>query len=241
APVGQFRLTVGDILSPPDKISDKPSMTVPKPASRGDAAFGLRAEVDTQPAVGNNRRVVYRLAVRYAALMIESATLRRYVAKFPAEVEGSIETSLENLWVAGEVNQQKSAEHKRLSGNVRFTGLRVHLPGNSPVTLSLSGMDGAAKIDTPLPPGRGTAITIERLQTRDATASLAAEVLHRYVPQLPVAFPAPLDTNFATLDVAGLIAAEQEDTLKFSGDIRLQDLSVHSPSSGNHAFALERF
>jgi hypothetical protein len=42
------------------------------------------------------------------------------------------------------------------------------------------------------------------------------------------------------LDVAGLIAAGPEDTLKFSGHVRLQDLSVRSPAGGKHAFALER-
>jgi|GEM_PF-6784136 len=241
APAQQFRLTIGETLPPPDKIFEKPSLTVPKPASRTDVTFGLRAEVDTQPVAGSNSRVVYRLVVRRGALMIETDTFRRYVAKLPAELQGHIETSLENLWVAGEVKQQKSAGHKQLSGSVRFTGLRVHLPGNSPVTLSLDGMDGTAKIDTPLPPGRGTAITIERLQARNAKASMAAEVLHRYVPQLPVTFRGPLDTDFATLDAAGLIAAEQEDALKFSGDVRLQDLSVRSPAGGNHAFALERF
>jgi hypothetical protein len=84
------------------------------------------------------------------------------------------------------------------------------------------------------------AVTLERLQARNAKASLAAEALRRYVPQLPGTVSGPLDTNFAALDVAGLIAVGQEDTLKFNGDIRLQDLSVHSPAGGNPAFALER-
>jgi len=241
APSRQFRMTIGETQPLPDKISEKPAMTAPELAPRGDATFGLRAEVDTQPAAGDTSRVVYRLVARHAALMIEADTLRRYVAKLPAELQGHIETSLGNLWVAGEVNQQKSAESKQLSGSLRFAGLRVHLPGNSPVTLSLGGMDGAARIDTPLPPGPGTAITIERLQARNAKASIEADVLHRYAPKLPVALSGPLDTNFAALDVAGLIAAEPEDTLKFSGTIRLQDLSVRSPAGGKHAFALERF
>ena len=241
APTQQFHLTIGETLPLPDKFSEKPSMTVSKPTSGVDAAFGLRAEADTRPITGNNSRMMYRLAIRHGALMVEAATLRRYVAKLPAELQGNIETSLENLWVAGEINQQRSAAYKQLSGSLQFTGLRVHVPDNSPVTLSLSAIDGAAKLDTPLPPGRGTAITIERLQARNTKASIAVEALRRYFPRLPVTFPGPLDTNFAALDAAGLIAIEREDTLKFNGDVRLQDLSTHSPAGGNLAFALERF
>jgi hypothetical protein len=242
APSRQFRMTIGETQPLPDKISEKPSMTVPDLASRVGTAFGLRAEVDTQPAAGGTSRVVYRLVARHAALMIEADILRRYVTKLPPELQGHIETSLGNLWVTGEVNQQKSVESRQLSGNLRFAGLRVHLPGNSPVTLSLDGMDGAARIDTPLPPGPGTAITIERLQARNATASIEADVLHRHAPKLPVALHGPLDTNFAALDATGLIAAEPEDMLKFSGNIRLQDLSVsvRSPAGGKPAFTLER-
>jgi hypothetical protein len=242
APSRQFRMTIGETQPLPDKISEKPSMTAPDLAPRADAVFGLRAEVDTQPAAGDTSRVVYRLVARHAALMLEADTLRRYVTKLPLELQGQIETSLGNLWVAGEVNQQKSEESKQLSGSLRFAGLRVHLPGSSPVTLSLGGMDGAARIDTPLPPGPGTAITIERLQARNAKASIEADVLHRHAPKLPVALHGPLDTNFAALDVTGLIAAEPEDMLKFSGNIRLQDLSVsvRSPAGGKPAFTLER-
>lgn len=240
APSWQFRLTIGETQSLPDQISEKPSMTAPDLAPRVNATFGLRAEVDTQQAAGDTSRVVYRLVARHAALMIEADTLRWYGAKLPPELQGYIETSLGNLWATGEVNQQKSAERKQLSGSLRFAGLRVQLPSNSPVTLSLGGMDGAARIDTPLPPGPGTAITIERLQVRNAKASITADVLHRHAPKLPVALHGPLDTNFAALDVAGLITSEPEDTLKFSGNIRLQDLSVRSPAGGKHAFALER-
>ena len=240
APSRQFRMTIGETHPLPDKISEKPSMITPDLAPRVDAAFGLRAEVDTQPAAGDTSRVVYRLVARHAALMIEADTLRRYVTKLPPELQGHIETSLGNLWVTGEVNQQKLAESKQLSGSLRFAGLRVHLPGNSPVTLSLGGMDGAARIDTPLPPGPGTAITIERLQARNAKASIEADILYRHASTLPVALHGPLDTNFTALDVDGLIAAEPEDTLKFSGNIRLQDLNVRSPTGGKHAFALER-
>ncbi len=241
APAQQFRLTIGETLPLPNKISENPSPTAPKPVSRGDGAFGLRAEIDTQPASGKNSRVAYRLVVRHGALMIEAATLRRYVAALPAELQGNIETSLEHLWIAGEVKPQKSTAYQQLSGSVQFTGLRVHLPNTSPVMLSLSAIDGTAKINTPLPLGRGTAITIERLQARNAKASIAVEALRRYVPQLPGTFPGPLDTSFAALDVAGRITAEQKDTLKFDGDIRLQDLSIHSPTSDNLAFALEQF
>jgi hypothetical protein len=240
APSQQLRLTIGETQSLPDKISEKPPMAAPELAPPVDAAFGLRAEVDTQPAAGDTSRVVYRLVARHAALMIEAATLRRYVAKLPAELQGDIDMSFGNLWVAGEVNQKKSAESKQLSGSLKFTGLRVHLPGASPVTFSLGGMDGAARIDTPLPPGPGTAVTLERLQARNVKALIEADVLHQRAPKLPVTLHGPLDTNFAALDVAGLIAAEPEETLKFNGTIRLQDLSVRLPAGGKPAFALER-
>src|SRR5713101_3569959 len=59
APARQFRVTIGDVRRLPEKIPEKPPVAVAEPASSADAAFGLRAEVDIQPAAGGTRIVVH--------------------------------------------------------------------------------------------------------------------------------------------------------------------------------------
>src|SRR5262249_41364596 len=101
-------------------------------------------------------------------------------------------------------------------------------------------LTGAAKIDTPFPLGAGTAITIERLQASNAQASIEADALRRYAPKLPVDLHGPIAADLETLDISGRVGAGTEEALGFRGNIRLQDLSVHSPVGGKYAFALDR-
>ncbi|HEV8717108.1 MAG TPA: hypothetical protein VGX03_30345 [Candidatus Binatia bacterium] len=237
----QFRVSIGDVRQLPEKMPEKSTTAGPEPVPTTDAAFALRAEAEILSVSGGTRVVVHRLAARRAALTLAIDTLRQYVAKLPPELQGRLETNLGTLWASGELDLPRPARSKRLMGSLTFAGLRVRLEGSSQVTLNFDDLASAAKIDTPLPPGPGTAITVERLQVGNTKAAIESDTLRRYAPQLPADLHGPFDTNLGALDVSGLIGSGTEDALSFSGNIRLRDLSVYSPAGGKHAFALERF
>jgi hypothetical protein len=239
-PSRQFRVAIGETWQLPEEIPERPSVATPGAVPTAEAAFGLLMEGETQPAAGGTRVVVHRLAADQAALTIEADTLRQYLTKLPVQLQGRIETSIRSLRASGEFDLQGPTNGQRLVGSLVFSGLRVRVPGGPAVRLSLDDVAGAAKIDTPLPPGRGTTLTIERLQARNTRASIDADSLRRYATRLPAGLRGPIETKLGALDVSGLIGPGMGDVMGFSGHIRLQDLSVRSPAGDKHAFALDR-
>ena len=238
-PSRQFRMAIGETRQLPEKIPATPSVAAPEPPPSADAVFGLLMEVETQPAVGGTRVVVHRVAASQAALTIEADTLRQYLTKLPPELQGRIETSLRSLWASGELDLRGPAHGQQLVGSLAFAGVRVRVPGSSSVRLSFDDLAGTAKIDTPLPPGPGTTIIIERLQARNTRASIEVDSLRHYTTKLPTDLRSPINADLGALDVSGLIGWGMGDTMEFSGNIRLHDLSARSPAGGKHAFALD--
>ncbi len=149
APVRQFRVTIGEVRQLPEKIPEKPSVAVTKPASSADAAFGLRAEVDIQPAAGGTRIVVHRLAARQAAVTIEAETLRQYVAKLPPQLQGRLETSLGALDVSGLIGSG-TGETRGFSGNVRLQDLSVRSPAGGKYAFALDRLTVAGSVESRL-------------------------------------------------------------------------------------------
>ncbi len=86
----------------------------------------------------------------------------------------------------------------------------------------------------------GTRIVVHRLAARQAAVTIEAETLRQYVAKLPPKLQGRLETSLGALDVSGLIGLGTGEARGFSGNIRLQDLSVRSPAGGKHAFALDR-
>lgn len=145
----QFRVTIGEVRQLPEKIPEKPSVAVTEPASSADAAFGLRAEVDTQPAAGGTRIVVHRLAARQAALTIEADTLRQYVAKLPPELQGRIETSLGALDVSGLIGSGMG-DAIGFSGNILLQDLSVRSPDGGKHAFALDRFTVAGSVESRL-------------------------------------------------------------------------------------------
>ncbi len=171
---------------------------------------------------------------------IEACTLRRYLARLPGEVQGRIDTGVANLSVSGRLDLRASTNGDHLVGKLAFAGVRVRIPGSSQMMLGLDDLDGAAKIDTLLPPRPGTSITIERLQAANAKASVDADTLRSYAHKVPADLHGTIDANFRALRVCGLIGSEAGAAMRFRGKVRLDELSVRSPADGKHAFALDR-
>lgn len=171
---------------------------------------------------------------------IEARTLRRYLARLPREVQGQIDTGVANLSASGRLDLRAPTNGDHLTGSLAFTGVRVRMPGSSQMMLGLDDLDGAAKIDTLLPPRSATSITIDRLQAANAKASVDADTLRSYARKLPADLHGPVEANFRALQVSGLIGSEAGSAMRFRGKIRLHELSVRSPTGGKHAFALDR-
>jgi hypothetical protein len=231
-PSRQFRVAIGETRRLREKIPKEPSVAA-------DASFGLLADVETRAATGGTRVIVRRLVARQAALAIDADTLRHYVPGLLRELHGRIETGLGGLSAAGELDAHRLANQDRLAGSISFAGFRVHTRGKSQVVLNLDDMAGVAKIDTPLPPKLGTAITMERLRIRNAEASIPADDLRRYITRLPPDLHGLIYAHLGALELSGLIGAEPGYAVGFNGNIGMHELSVHSPLAGGHAFALQ--
>jgi len=232
-PTRRLRLAVGTIERLPASSAD---VIQRGPAPR--AAFGLRAEVSIRPTEGSRRFGLHRLSTRDAALTIDAEMLREYVPAVPAELEGRIETGVANLWASGTLVGPANA--RRLTGSLAFAGLRVQAPGGARARGSLEDLTVAAEIATPLPPGPGTAVTIERLRARDSKASIEADTLRRYAPGLPAELHGRIDADLGALDASGRIGARTGEAMGFSGTTQVRDLSVRAPGSGEGALALDR-
>jgi len=149
APSRQFRVAIGEVRQLPEKIPEKPSVAVTELVPSVDAAFGLRAEVDIQPAAGGTRVVVHRLAARQATLTIEAETLRQYVAKLPPELQGRIETSLGALDVSGLIGSG-TGDAMGFSGHIRLQDLSVHSPAGGKYAFALDRLTAAGSVEARL-------------------------------------------------------------------------------------------
>jgi hypothetical protein len=239
-PTRHFLVVIGQVRQMTEEIPEKPRVTAIEPTSQADVAFGLRADVEIQPATGGTRVVVHRLAASQANITIEADSLRQFVAALPREVQGSIETSVANLWASGEVDPSGLANGKRLSGKLVFAGLRMRLPGRSRMMIRLDDLTGAAKIDTPLPLGPGTAVTVERLQARDVMASIEADTVRHYVATLPPELQGRIETGLGNLSASGKLNLQQpanHDHL--AGSLAFSSLRVRIPGSPQMMVSLD--
>src|SRR5205085_9571424 len=64
--------------------------------------------------------------------------------------------------------------------------------------------------------------------------------VRQYVANLPADLGGPIDANFTSLSLSGRIGSMGREAADFSGNIRLQDLSIVSSSSAEHSFALDK-
>jgi hypothetical protein len=207
-PSRHFLVVIGKVRQT-EEIPEKPGFIAIEPAPQADVAFGLRADVETQPVAGGMRVIVHRLATSQADVTIEADSLRQFAPALPREVQGSIETSVANLWASGELDPPGLANGKQLSGKLVFARLRMRIPGSSRIMVRLDDLTGVAKINTPLPPGPGTAVTIERLQARDAEASIEVDTVRHYVATLPPELQGRIETTLGNLFASGKVELQQ--------------------------------
>ncbi len=210
--------------------------------------FGVSAVAETNPTAGGTRVLLRSLTARHGSLAIEADALRQFVATLPRELKGRIDASIANLSASGELNLVDQAPGtgpgarlgERLSASLAFAGVRVRAPGKSHPVLSFDDLSGAVKIDTPIPLGAATSIAIDHLKLVNATTSLDADTVRSYTTKVPADLHGIIESKLDSLSLSGrIVNLGDRPAMGFSGDINLQDLSVHSPPGAQHAITVD--
>jgi hypothetical protein len=152
----------------PEKIGEKPAGGAAKSVPHADAAFGLRAEIETQLMAGKTRVIVHRLAARQVSLSIEADALRRYAPKLPADFRGLITASLGALDVSGQVGQGTDAA-PRFRGDMRLQDLSLRSPVGGKYAFALDQLTVAGGVESRLDRWKPAA-----LRVRDGVIQWAA-------------------------------------------------------------------
>jgi hypothetical protein len=181
---------------------------------------------------------IERLEVRNASASMEADTLRPHVAILPRELQGRIESSIGSLSASAKLEPQRPSNQARLAGGLAFSALHVRIAGGSPMALDLGSIEGAASLHTNLPWITGTAITIRRLQAKNASASIEADILRRYTRKMPAGLHGRLAATLETVDASGIINSAARNLMLLNANIRLQNLNAHSSVDGKGAFLL---
>ena len=239
----KFQMTMsGDRINPSRRIMFKVG------SEKHTTDFGVSAVAETNPTTTGTHVLLRSLSARHGALAVEADALRAFVTKLPQELKGRIDASIANLSASGELeildppaaSTPGQAIGPRLSASLEFAGVRVRAPGKSQTVLRLDDFSGAVKIDTPIPLGAGTSITIDRLNLVNAGGLLDADLLRRYTSKVPVDLHGLIESKIGSLSVSGRVKnVVAKAAMGFSGDINVQDLSVHSPPGAEHAITLD--
>jgi hypothetical protein len=239
----KFQMTMsGDRINPSRRIMFKVG------SEKHTTDFGVSAVAETNPTTTGTHVLLRSLRARHGALAVEADALRAFVTKLPQELKGRIDASIANLSATGELeildpsaaSTPGQAIGPRLSASLEFAGVRVRAPGKSQTVLRLDDFSGAVKIDTPIPLGAGTSITIDRLNLVNAGGSLDADLVRRYTSKVPVDLHGLIESKIGSLSVSGRVKnVGAKAAMGFSGDINVQDLSVHSPPGADHAITLD--
>ena len=235
----KFQLTMsGDRINPSRRIMFSVG------SEKHTTDFGVSAVAETNPIAGGTRVLLRSLTARHGSLAIEADALREFVAKLPRELNGRIDASIASLFASGELDildpSAAPTPGQRLSASLAFAGVRVRAPGKSHSVLSLDDLTGAIKVDTPIPLGAATSITIDRLNLVNAGGSLDADTARGYTTKVPADLHGLIESKIGSLSVSGRVKnMGAKAALGFSGDLNVQDLSVHSPPGAEHAITLD--
>jgi hypothetical protein len=185
---------------------------------------------------------VGRMEAKHSRVSLDADTIRRYVANLPAEITGRVEVGIGQLTTSGELRPRGSAKEQRFAAGITISGARIHVPGASQSLLDTGDLSGGARIDTPLPLGKRTVITIDGLKARNVIAVLDSEAMRKYMSKLPSDLHGPVDANLDEFDLAGSAGSTPDEAAGVRGiwNVRLQNLNAKSRAIGAHTFSLDR-
>jgi hypothetical protein len=209
--------------------------------SLDDLKGSVKVDSPLPPGAATSIKVV-GLEAKYPRLSVDANALRRYVTNLPPEISGRVEVGIGKLTTSGELSPHGSVNAQRFAASLTITGARIRVPGNSQSLLDIGDLSGGAKIDTPLPLGKRTAITIDGLKARNVTAALDSDAMRKYVSKLPSDLHEPINANLEEFDLAGSAGSTPDEAASVRGtwNVRLQNLNAKSPAIGAHTFSLDR-
>ena len=209
--------------------------------SLDDLTGSVKVESPLPPGTATSIYVV-RMEAKHSRLLVDADAIRRYVANLPAEITGRVEVGIGKLTTSGELSPRGSAKEQRFAAALTISGARIHVPGVSHSLFDAGDLSGGAKVDTPLPLGKRTVITIDGLKARNVTAAVDSDMMRKYVSKLPSDLHGPVNANLEEFDLAGSAGSTPDEAAGGRGiwNVRLQNLNAKSPAIGAHAFALER-
>jgi len=114
----------------------------------------------------------------------------------------------------------------------------------SPADTVPASVEGAfaVRAEFDMQPATGdTRVIVHRLMAGPVALRITTETLRKYAPKLPAEFSGALSTTLGALDLSGQISIGPGGQKGFSGQLRVQDLSVRWPAGGNPALVLDRF
>jgi hypothetical protein len=180
------------------------------------------------------------VVIHNSNLAIADSTLRRYLPSLPTEVAGRLEIGLKDLTTAGNLSPRGPGATPHVEVSLDFDGVRVLVPGKSQPLLSSGTLAGVTRLATDLDSFGRETVNIDRLQIKNAAASVDLNMMRRYVAAIPLDLPGGVDSNLEQLDLAGNIAATSASGIGFSGNLRLQNFSAQAPLTGGNSFKLDR-
>ena len=195
---------------------------------------------DLLPPLRGVSLTIERLQSAPVKVSIPANLIGQYLPANRQLMTGRIETGFQSLQVSGELNHSTGPDLGKLNGSIAFSGVHVMVPGRPRPLLSLGDLSGAAKLSTSLPLGSLTAVSIDWLKASNSQATADVDAIRQYIAKLPSDLHGPVDASLAALSVSGRVHSADRSAAGFSGDIRIQDLSVASAPSQAHSFAVDR-
>lgn len=209
--------------------------------SLDDLTGSVKVDSPLPPGTATSIEIV-RIEAKHSRLSVDADAIRRYVANLPGEISGRVEVGIGQLTTSGELSSHGSEKERRFAAGLAVSGAHIHVPGVSRSLLDVGDLSGGVKVDTALPLGKNTAITIDGLKTRSVTAGLDLDTMRKYVSKLPSDLHGLINANLEELDLAGTASSKPDEAAAIRGtwNIRLQNLNAKSPGIGAHAFSLDR-
>jgi hypothetical protein len=209
--------------------------------SLDDLTGFVKVDSPLPPGTATSINVV-RMEAKHSRLSVDADAIRRYVANLPAEISGRVEIGIGKFTTSGELSPRGSAKEQRFAAGLTISGARIHVPGVSQSLLDTGDLSGGAKIDTPLPLGKRTVITIDGLKAKNVIAALDSDAMRKYMSKLPADLHGPVNANLEEFDLAGSGGSTPDEAAGVRGiwNVRLQNLNAKSPAIGAHTFSLDR-
>jgi hypothetical protein len=189
------------------------------------------AMFDTPLSPGPSTAVsVDRLVARKISASLDAATLRRYVAKLPIDLDGPVETTLGELNISGGVDAH-SRPTPHLTGNIHLSDLTAHLASGGQHGLAIEHFDFLGSFDAPLNMSPITELSVRDAVARCAALSIGETAVNNLDAAMSIDGPKVVVDHFSAGVFDGtLTGAPSFDLVTHAmsrGDFQIKSIDIH--------------